>query len=61
MIQANGQLFGSAWQVAPRDFPVLNCPLVSHCNLTNEKSETYVTLQPQKTLMKIHPLQQLTI
>ena len=48
MIQADGQLFGSAWQVAPRDFPVLNCPLVLHCNLTNEKSETYVTLQPQK-------------
>jgi hypothetical protein len=44
MIQVDGQLFGSAWQVAPRDFPALNCPLVLHCNLADEKSETYVTL-----------------
>ena len=44
MIQADGQLFGSAWQIAPQDFLVLNCPLVLHCNLANEKSKTYVTL-----------------
>ena len=44
MIQVDGQLFGSAWQVMPWDFPALNCPLVSHCNLADEKSETYVTL-----------------
>ena len=44
---SNGQLFGSAWQVAPRDFPALNCPLVLHCNLADEKSETYVTLRPR--------------
>ena len=54
MIQVDGQLFGSAWQVAPRDFPALNCPLVSHCNLADEKSETYVTLWPRNCLTHTH-------